>query len=81
MSEIEPEINWPYDEEKLSTLHRILNSLNDSIQLSVETSCEELPFLDVEVKKGGYAANNRHVLETDGFISVPAINFQSPEAC
>ena len=44
-------INWPYGEEKLGVLHRILNSLNDNIQLTVETSCVKLPFLDVMVKK------------------------------
>ena len=43
-------INWPYDGEKLGVLHRILNSLNDNIQLTVETSCVELPFLDVMVR-------------------------------
>ena len=32
-------INWPYSEDKLKELHDILNSLDDGIQLSAETSC------------------------------------------
>ena len=44
-------INWPYGEDKLKELHDILNSLDDGIQLSAETSCKELPFLDVMIRK------------------------------
>ena len=44
-------INWPYGEDKLKELHDILNSLDNSIQLTAETSCEELPFLDVMIRK------------------------------
>ena len=44
-------INWPYGEDKLKELHDILNSLDDSIQLTAETSCKELPFLDVMIRK------------------------------
>ncbi|CAH3036372.1 unnamed protein product [Pocillopora meandrina] len=36
---------------KLKELHDILNSLDDSIQLSAETSSKELPFLDVMIRK------------------------------
>ncbi|RMX48348.1 hypothetical protein pdam_00011136 [Pocillopora damicornis] len=36
---------------KLKELHDILNSLDDGIQLSAETSCKELPFLDVMIRK------------------------------
>ena len=44
-------INWPYGEDKLKELHDILNSLDDGIQLSAETSCKELRFLDVMIRK------------------------------
>ena len=44
-------INWPYGEDKLEELDRILNSLDSSIQLTPETSCKELPFLDVMIRK------------------------------
>ena len=44
-------INWPYGEDKLKELHDILNSLDNSIQLTAETSCGELPFLDVMTRK------------------------------
>ena len=44
-------INWPYGEKKLKELHELLNSLDDSIQLTSETSCKELPFLDVMIRK------------------------------
>ena len=43
-------INWPYGEDKLKELHDILNSLDGSIQLTAETSCKELPFLDVMIR-------------------------------
>ena len=52
-------INWPYGEDKLKELHDILNSLDDSIKLTAETSCEELPFLDVMIRKG-----NTHLTTT-----------------
>ena len=55
-------INWPYVEDKLKELHDILNSLDDSIQLTAETSCGELPFLDVICQKRQYPPNNRHLL-------------------
>ena len=44
-------INWPYGEDKLKEIRDILNSLDDSIQLTAETSCEELPYLDVMIRK------------------------------
>ena len=44
-------INWPYGEDNLKELDDILNSLDNSIQLTAETSCEELPFLDVMTRK------------------------------
>ena len=72
-------IKWPYGEEKLGVLHRILNSLNDNIQLTVETSCVELAFLDVMVKKEcTRLTTDIYYKPTDSFQS--AIHFQSPEA-
>ena len=44
-------INWPYGEDKLKEIHDILNSLDGSIQLTAETSCRELSFLDVMKRK------------------------------
>ena len=65
-------INWPYGEEKLGVLHRILNSLNDNIQLTVETSCVELPFLDVMVKKEGTRlTTDIYYKPTDSFQYLP----------
>ena len=65
-------INWPYGEEKLGVLHRILNSLNDNIQLTVETSCVELPFLDVMVKKEGTRlTTDIYYKPTDSFKYLP----------
>ena len=65
-------INWPYGEEKLGVLHRILNSLNDNIQLTVETSCVELPFLDVMVKKEGTRLRTDiYYKPTDSFQYLP----------
>ena len=65
-------INWPYGEEQLGVLHRILNSLNDNIQLTVETSCVELPFLDVMVKKEGTRlTTDIHDKLTDSFQYLP----------
>ena len=65
-------INWPYGEEKLGALHRILNSLNDNIQLTVETSCVELPFLDVMVKKEGTRlTTDIYYKPTDSFQYLP----------
>ena len=63
-------INWPYGEDKLMELHDILNSLDDSIQLTAETSCEELPFLDVMMRK-----DNTH-LTTDIYYHKPTDSFQ-----
>ena len=57
-------INWPYGEDKLKELHDILNSLDDGIQLSAETSCKELPFLDVMIRK-----DNTH-LTTDMYYKL-----------
>ena len=65
-------INWPYGEEKLDVLHRILNSLNDNIRLTVETSCVELPFLDVMVKKEGTRlTSDIYYKPTDSFQYLP----------
>ena len=44
-------INWPYGGDKLEQLQHILNSLDSNIQLTAETSCKELPFLDVMIRK------------------------------
>ena len=54
-------MNWPYGEDKLKELHDILNSLKASIQLTAETSCKELPSLDVMIRKD-YSPNNRYSL-------------------
>ena len=44
-------IKWSYGEDKLKELHDILNSQDSSIQLTAETSCEELRLVDVMIKK------------------------------
>ena len=65
-------INWPYGDEKLGVLHRIPNSLNANIQLTVETSCVELPFLDVMVKKEGTRlTTDIYYKPTDSFQYLP----------
>ena len=62
-------INWPYGEDKLKEFHDILNSLDGSIQLTAETSCKKLPFLDVMIRK-----DNTH-LTTDIYYK-PKYSFQ-----
>ena len=62
-------INWPYGEDKLKELHDILNSLDDSIKLTAKTSCEELPFLDVMIRK-----HNTHL--TTDICYKPTDSFQ-----
>ena len=62
-------INWPYGEDKLKGPHDILISLDDSIQLTAETSCEELPLIDVMIRK-----DNTH-LTTDIYYK-PTDSFQ-----
>lgn len=44
-------IKGPYGGNKLEQLQHILNSLDSNIQLTGETSCKELPFLDVMIRK------------------------------
>ena len=44
-------INQPYGGDKLEQLQHILNSIDSNIQLTAETSCKELPFLDVMIRK------------------------------
>ena len=62
-------INWRYGEDKLKELHDILNSLDGSIQLTAETSCKELPFLDVMIRK-----DKTHL--TTGIYYKPTDSFQ-----
>ena len=65
-------INWPYGEDKLEELDRILNSLDSSIQLTPETSCKELPFLDVMIRKENiYRTTDIYHKPTDSFQHLP----------
>ena len=65
-------INWPYGEDKLKELHDILNNLDNSIQLSAETSCEELPFLDVMIRKDDtHLTTDIYYKPTDSFQYLP----------
>ena len=65
-------INWPYGEDKLKELHDILNSLDDSIKLTAETSCEELPFLDVMIRKDNtHLTTDIYYKPTDSFQYLP----------
>ena len=65
-------INWPYGEDKLKKLHDILNSLDDSIKLTAETSCEELPFLDVMIRKDNtHLTTDIYYKPTDSFQYLP----------
>ena len=65
-------INWPYCEDKLKELHDILNSLDDSIQLTPETSCEELPYLDVMIRKDNtHLTRDINYKPTDSFQYLP----------
>ena len=65
-------INWPYGEDKLEDLHDILNSLDDSIQLTAETSCKELPFLDVMIRKDNtHRTTDIYYKPTDSFQYLP----------
>ena len=65
-------INWPYGEDKLKELHDILNSLDDSIKLTAETSCEELPFLDVMIRKDNtHLTIDTYYKPTDSFQYLP----------
>ena len=65
-------INWPYCEDKLKELHDILNSLDDSIQLTPETSCEELPYLDVMIRKDNtHLTSDINYKPTDSFQYLP----------
>ena len=65
-------INWPYGEDKLKELHDILNNLDNSIQLTAETSCEELPFLDVMIRKDDtHLTTDIYYKPTDSFQYLP----------
>ena len=65
-------INWPYGEDKLEDLHDILNSLDDSIQLTAETSCKELPFLGVMIRKENiHLTTDIYYKLTDSFQCLP----------
>ena len=65
-------INWPYGEDKSKELHDILNSLDDSIQLTPETRCEELPFLDVMMRKDNtHLTTDIYYKPTDSFQYLP----------
>ena len=65
-------INWPYGEDKLEDLHDILNSLDDSIQLTAETSCKELLFLDVMIRKDNtHRTTDIYYKPTDSFQYLP----------
>ena len=65
-------INWPYGEDKLKELHDILNSLDGSIQLTAETSCKELPFLDVMIRKDKtHLTTDMYYKPTDSFQYLP----------
>ena len=65
-------INWPYGEDKLKELHDILNSLDDSIQLTAETSCEELSFLDMMIRKDNtHLTADIYYKPTDSFQYLP----------
>ena len=64
--------NWPNGEDKLKELHDILNSLDNSIQLTAETSCEELPFLHVMIRKDNtHLTTDIHYKPTDSFQYLP----------
>ena len=65
-------INWPYGEGKLKELHDILNNLDNRIQLTAETSCEELPFLDVMITKDDtHLTTDIHYKPTHSFQYLP----------
>ena len=65
-------INWPYDEDKLKELHDILKGLDGSIQLTAETSCKELPFLDVMITKyNTHLTIDNYYKPTDSFQHLP----------
>ena len=65
-------INWPYGEDKLKELHDILNSLDGGIQLTAETSCKELPFLDVMIRKDNtHLTTDIYYKPTDSFQYLP----------
>ena len=44
-------ILWDESYEKLEVFHKMLNEMNPNIKFTKDTSEEELPFLDVLVKK------------------------------
>ena len=65
-------INWPNGEDKLKELHDILNNLDNSIQLTAETSCEELLFLGVMIRKDDtHLTTDIYYKPTDSFQYLP----------
>ena len=65
-------INWPYGEDKLKEPHDILNSLDSCIQLTAETNCRELPFLDVMIRKDNpHLTTDIYYKPTDSFQYLP----------
>ena len=65
-------INCPYGEDKLKELHDILNTVDGSIQLTAETSCKELPFLDVMIGKDNtHLTTDVYCKPTDSFQYLP----------
>lgn len=47
-------IFWTIGEDDLEKCHSLLNTLNESIQFTMEKSDKELPFLDLRIIKMGH---------------------------
>ena len=64
-------ILWDESYEKLEVFHKILDEMNPNIKFTKDTSEEELPFLDVLVKKRNTGITTDIFLQSNGYTTIP----------